>query len=124
MTRRVGGFTLLETLVALAILAIALTAAFRAMGVTAQSSAELRERLLGDWVAENRLAELRATQAWPNPGVSEGSAEQAGRSYRWREEVKNTANPLFRRVDLSVFGPESGDHAIARLSGYVAKPLR
>ncbi len=124
MTRRVGGFTLLETLVALAILAIALTAAFRAMGVTAQSSAELRERLVGDWVAENRLAELRATQAWPNPGVSEGSAEQAGRSYRWREEVKNTANPLFRRVDLSVFGPESGDHAIARLSGYVAKPLR
>lgn len=124
MTRRVGGFTLLETLVALAILAIALTAAFRAMGVTAQSSAELRERLLGDWVAENRLAELRATQAWPNPGVSEGSAEQAGRSYRWREEVKNTANPLFRRVDLSVFSPESGDHAIARLSGYVAKPLR
>lgn len=122
--RRAGGFTLLETLVALAILAIALTAAFRAMGVTAQSSAELRERLIGDWIAENRLAELRATQAWPNAGTSEGSAEQAGRSYRWREEVKNTANPLFRRVDVSVFSEESDDHAIARLSGYLARPLR
>jgi len=62
---RARGFTLLETLVALAILAIALTAAFRAMGVTAQSAAELRERMVGDWVAENRLAELRATGAWP-----------------------------------------------------------
>lgn len=123
-TRRAGGFTLLETLVALAILAIALTAAFRAMGVTAQSSAELRERLIGDWIAENRLAELRATQTWPNAGTNEGTAEQAGRSYRWREDVKNTANPLFRRVDVSVFAPESDQHAIARLSGYVARPLR
>lgn len=122
--RRTGGFTLLETLVALAILAIALTAAFRAMGVTAQSSAELRERLIGDWIAENRLAELRATQTWPNAGTNEGTAEQAGRSYRWREDVKNTANPLFRRVDVSVFAPESDQHAIAHLSGYVARPLR
>ncbi|WP_374243551.1 type II secretion system minor pseudopilin GspI [Zoogloea sp.] len=122
--RRPRGFTLLETLVALAILAIALSAAFRAMGVTTQSSGELRERLIGDWVAENRLAELRATGAWPNPGTNEGTADQAGRSYRWREEVKNTANPLFRRVDVAVFGPDSGDHAIARLSGYVARPLQ
>lgn len=121
---RPRGFTLLETLVALAILAIALTAAFRALGVTAQSSGELRERMLGDWVAENRLAELRATQAWPNVGVSEGQAQQAGLNYRWREEVIATPNPLFRRVNVSVFGPDSGEHAVSRLSGYVVKPLR
>jgi len=72
------GFTLLETLVALAILAIALTAAFRAMGVTAQTSAELRERLIGDWVAENRLAELRATQAWPPTGTTKARPTRPG----------------------------------------------
>ncbi|HNK17306.1 MAG TPA: type II secretion system minor pseudopilin GspI [Piscinibacter sp.] len=122
--RATGGFTLLEALVALAIMAIALSAAFRALGVTAQSSGELQDRLIGDWIAENRLAELRATRSWPNPGVHEGSAEQAGRVYRWREEVKTTPNPLFRRVDLSVFVPGGGEHAISWLSGYVAKPLR
>lgn len=122
--RRSAGFTLLETLVALAILAIALSAAFRAMGVATQSSGELRERLVGDWIAENRLAELRATQAWPAPGNNEGSVDQAGRNYRWREEVKSTANPLFRRVDVSVYALESDTHAIARLSGYVAKALQ
>lgn len=124
MTRRARGFTLLETLVALAILAIALTAAFRAMGVTAQSSGELRERMIGDWVAENRLAELRATQAWPEPGIAEGSADQAGRSYRWRTETEATPNPLFRRVDISVFAPNNAEHAVSRLSGYVARPLQ
>ena len=122
--RRPRGFTLLETLVALAILAIALSAAFRAMGVTTQSSGELRERLIGDWVAENRLAEMRATQAWPDPGISEGSADQAGRSYRWRADTKATPNPLFRRVDISVFSPDNAEHAVSRLSGYVARPLR
>ncbi|MDD3354600.1 type II secretion system minor pseudopilin GspI [Zoogloea sp.] len=124
MHTRDTGFTLLETLVALAILAVALTAAFRAMGVSAQSAGELRERLIGDWVAENRLAELRATQAWPGPGTREGSAEQAGRSYRWREEVKATPNPLVRRVDVSVYASGNDTHAIARLSGYVARPLQ
>ena len=118
------GFTLLETLVALTILAIALTAAFRALGVATQSSAELRDRLLGDWIAENRLAELRATHVCPEPGSNEGQAVQAGRSYRWREEIRGTPNPLFRRADISVYSEDSGDHAIARLSGYVVKPLR
>ncbi len=56
--------------------------------------------------------------------MSEGSAEQAGRSYRWREEVKPNTKPLFRRVDVSVFGPDSGEHAISRLSGSVARPLQ
>lgn len=64
------GFTLLETLVALAILAIALSAAFRAVGATTGSAEGLRDRLLADWVAQNRLAELRAAGSFPPSGAT------------------------------------------------------
>ena len=72
------GFTLLETLVALAILAIALSAAFRAVGATTGSAEGLRDRLLADWVAQNRLAELRAAGAAFRPS----GATRANKSRR------------------------------------------
>jgi general secretion pathway protein I len=121
--RRAPGFTLLECVIALAILAVALTSALRAVGNTAASAATLRERTLAGWVAQNRLAELRATAAWPPVGRNEGRATQAGRSYVWREEIRPTPNPLFRRVDVSVFD-DAGASALAQFSAFVVRPLR
>lgn len=118
-----SGFTLLEMLVALLILAVALSAAFRALGATTVSASSLQSHLLGDWVAANRLAELRAIAAWPDVGGGEGQVTQGGRLFRWREEIKPTPNPLFRRVDISVFD-EDGVNAVSRLSGFVSRPLR
>lgn len=123
MQRQAGGFTLLETLVALVILAVALMASFRALTATVVSGEALHAHLLGDWVAANRLAELRANGSWPEPGSGEGEANQAGHVYRWHEVIKATPNPLFRRVDIEVFA-DSGSNAVSRLSGYVARPLR
>lgn len=121
MTRRAAGFTLLETLVALAILAIALSAAFRAVAMSTTSADELRLRILADWVAENRLAEHRALRRWPPTAIAEGEAEQAGIRFRWREEIQATPNPYFRRVDIKVFA-DASDHALSRLSGLVTNP--
>lgn len=118
-----GGFTLLETLVALAILAIALSAAFRAVGATTGSAEGLRDRLLADWVAQNRLAELRAAGTFPPLGRNEGEAEQAGQRFEWREEVKGTPNPLFRRVEVTVFD-EGGKRSLSSLSGFAVQPLQ
>lgn len=118
-----NGFTLLEVLVALAILAVVLSAGFRAVGLATGSANDLRERLIADWIAQDRLAEHRALGHFLEPGRYEGNVVQAGREYHWLEEVKPTPNALFRRIDVSVSLAGEGDHALSRLSGFMVKPL-
>ena len=64
MNTRQKGFTLLETLVALAILAIAMGAIMRTSGAVIHHTDELRLRLISDWVAQNRLALHAARGDW------------------------------------------------------------
>jgi general secretion pathway protein I len=119
---RPDGFTLVEVLVALAIISIALLAALRVAGGGTNSVGELRARLLAGWVAENILAEQRARGDWPPAGILTGTQHQGGTEFSWREEVIATPNPAFRRVDIHVF-PAPGDaHVLAHLTGFVVRP--
>ncbi len=121
--RRVAarGFTLVEVLVALAIVAIALMAALRAAGQGTQAVAELRLRLLAGWVAEDRLAEHRGRGAWLPLGIARGTQNQGGVAFAWREEVIATPNGAFRRVDVFVAAPQE-ERALAHLTGFVVQP--
>jgi general secretion pathway protein I len=116
------GFTLVEVLVALAIVSIALLAALRAAGQGTAAVGELRLRLFAGWVAENRLAEHRARGDWLALGIGRGTQSQAGVEFVWREEVIATPNPAFRRVDVFVSAPAEESRALARLTGFVVQP--
>lgn len=116
------GFTLVEVLVALAIVSIALLAALRAAGQGTNNVGELRSRLLAGWVAENLLAEHRARGAWLPLGMQRGTERQGGIEFAWREEVISTPNPSFRRVDVRVFTVAEETHALAHLTGFVVNP--
>lgn len=116
-------FTLVEVLVALAIISIALLAALRVAGGGTNSVGELRARLLAGWVAENILADQRARGEWPPTGILKGTQSQAGFEFSWREEVIATPNASFRRVDIRVFAVPDESHALARLSGFVVRPV-
>jgi general secretion pathway protein I len=116
------GFTLVEVLVALAIVSIALIAALRAAGQGTNAVGELRLRLLAGWVAENRLAEHRARGDWLPLGIGRGTQSQGGVELAWREEVVATPNSAFRRVDVFVSAPAEDSRSLAHLAGFVVRP--
>ena len=119
---RRAGFTLIEVLVALAIVSIALLAALRAAGQGTTNVGELRSRLLAGWVAENRLAEHRARGNWLPLGTQRGKEREGGIEFAWREEVIATPNPAFRRIDVFVFAAPEESRALAHYTGFVVNP--
>jgi general secretion pathway protein I len=116
------GFTLVEILVALAILAVALAAGMRAVAQATDSATLLKQRTLALWVAQNRLAAAQLANPWPAQGSREGDAVQAGVRFVWRETISATPNPAFRRLDIAVAEPSAPDYALAQLTGYLGQP--
>jgi general secretion pathway protein I len=115
------GFTLIEILVALAILAVALAAAVRATGVAADTTLGLKERVVAGWIAQDRVAQYAVRPLWPDIGTRQGNADQAGLQFVWRETVSGTPNTRFRRVEVQVFPARTPGHAAARLVGYAVR---
>ncbi len=100
------GFTLIEVLVALAIVAVTLGAGIRAAGSLTNSTARLVEVTSAQWCADNRLTALKLGKIFPDIGDSDFSCEELGRTYPGKLVVRPTPNPNFRRVDAQVFDPD------------------
>ena len=126
MTRvvRGRGFTLVEILVALAIVAVALAAGMRALAQSADGATSLKARTLALWIAQNRVAGAQLAAPWPSLGTRDGDAVEAGRRFRWRETISATPNGAFRRIEVAVMAPETPDYVLARLVGYLPEARR
>lgn len=116
------GFTLIEVLVALAIVAVALGAGVRAAGTMTQGNVELRVKLLAQLAADNRIAELRAAGAFPALGTRSVACPQGQAKLECVEEVKSTPNPLFRRVEVRVYANAGHERMLAELVGILPRP--
>ena len=99
MTR---GFTLIEVLVALAVVAVALTAGLQATGALTRLSERQSDQLLAQLCADNELAKLRLSRQLPSAGTSNAVCTQAGQRLAVAVDVLPTPNPNFRRVDVRV----------------------
>lgn len=96
------GFTLVEVLVALAIVAVALAAGMRAAGALTNNTERLAEVIAAQWCADNALTGLRLAGQLPGIGDADLSCEQLGRQYSGTLSTRPTPNPNFRRVDATV----------------------
>ena len=119
--KRGSGFTLIEILVAVAILAVALAATTRAASLATDGALETRQRLLATWAAQNRIAELRARRIFPPAATTRLSTEQGGLALVIDETVTDTPNPTLRRVELAVGDARDPGRVLGRLTAYVAQ---
>lgn len=119
---RRAGFTLVEILVALAIVAVALAAGMRALAQATDTASALKARTLALWVAQNRLAAAQVEAPWPALGSYAGDATQAGAAFVWQARVSTTPNPAFRMVEITVAEPHAPDYVLARLVGFLGNP--
>jgi general secretion pathway protein I len=116
--RSSGGFTLVEVLVALGIVAIALTAGLQATGAITLHAQRQSDMVLAQLCAENALTQVRLERQLPGVGDSSSLCEQAGRSLTVALAVRPTPNPNFRRVDAQV---QDADMPIWHISTVVGR---
>jgi general secretion pathway protein I len=108
------GFTLIEVLVALAIVAISLGAGIKAAGALTSNAERLTSVTAAQWCADNQLTALKLARQFPGVGDADFACEQLGRSYPGHMVTRPTPNPNFRRVDAQMFDEEG--HPLLTLS--------
>ena len=113
------GLTLIEVLVALAIVAITLATGIKAAGALTNNAQRLTDVTAAQWCADNRLTSLKLAKIYPGVGDSDFGCEQLGVTYRGRLVVRPTPNPNFRRADAVVY--DLDDRPVLTLSTVLAR---
>ena len=115
------GFTLVEVLAALAVVAFALAALWKGLGQGVQVTQGLPDRLLARWVAENRIVLHQARGDWPEARTYEGSSRMGGREWFWEEQVRTTEEEAIRRVTIKV-GADPDQRTLVTFEGFLRQP--
>jgi general secretion pathway protein I len=115
---RQQGFTLLEVIVALAILTLTMSGLVASIGDSASNQNAIEERTFAQWVALNQVAKMQLNESTIQLGNSSGVEEMAGRQWEWRQTVEKTGDPIVHRIVVTA-GREGQSSDLARTIGYL-----
>ena len=117
------GFTLLEIMVALAVLALAMGALIKTSSDYTGNQIYLRDRTLTTWVARNVLVQHQLEKQWPRVGERKGTLKMGWQEWEWLANISQTDEEKLRRIDVEVRALDSeDDDPISVLSGFLKQP--
>ena len=122
--RRQRGFTLLEVMVALVIVALGLMAAFGQVNQSLTVASRLRDKTLANWVAVNQMTRLRLLGEFPAIGTRSDEVEMARTTWRYTIKVVKTPLAALRRVDISIAFGDRPDAVVTTLTGFLGRPAQ
>ena len=96
------GFTLLEVMVALFIIALGLVAVIKTVTATTTNTVYLRDKTFAYWVAQNQITEIELTAVNPKIGFTDGEEKLAGQTWHWTRKIDKTEDPDTNRVEVTV----------------------
>ena len=117
------GFTLLETMVALVVVALGMTAVYLQLNQFAASSIYLRDKTIASWIGSNTVTELSIQSNWPEIGAEELEVEFARRLWHVRIEISETDVDNLRRADVSVSLADDPERIIHSVAGLIEPPV-
>ena len=121
--RNASGFTLLEIMVALAVLALAMGALVKTASDYTRNQTYLRDRTMTAWVARNVLVQHQLENQWPRVGERKGTLEMGWQEWGWLAKITQTEEEKLRRIDVDVRAIDSEDEdPITVLSGFLKQP--
>lgn len=107
---------------ALAIIALSLTAVAAKMGRMIDTSNAMRERTYASWIAQNKIAEMRLANAIPEVSSTSGEIDYANITWRWRAVVSESGIENLYRVDVEI-SDASGNAVIRKVTGFIGEPV-
>lgn len=122
--RAQAGFSLIEVVIALAVIAIAMGALINSTSSATNNTRHLEEKTMAHWVAMNQLAELKLSGQWPGIGKKEGKATMGDQEWEWIAETTATEVNDIRRVDIRVRRKgDPKDTSVELISAFFARPV-
>ncbi|MDF1583086.1 MAG: type II secretion system minor pseudopilin GspI [Methyloprofundus sp.] len=102
MSTKSHGFTLIEVMIALAVVAIGLLATLNAANQEIRGASLTQDKMTAYWLMQNKMAEIRLESSWPSIKLNNGTDKIFAQTWYWQTDAQKTDNPKIRKVKISL----------------------